>query len=1248
MNDLKQFSDGLVITLQNPLEHPAFAWPKTLLGYPLDFSACHEAELSVYNEDGEAIPCQLVYNKSDMGTLYFLSDLQPGQKKSFTVKRGHTPCSNGIEKTICDDGIILSNGSLSIKIPRNDISYSKTPAPIICICREGQWMGDNFINAPCAGSVSVNEKIFGKVFAEYEIRYGFGAGKIYSATVKITAGYDFVELWETADGITPDDCIKLEYTWTDFNATHKYMSTWPDGEWQLRSDRYGDYPWRRAWDNPCHCYYGEDPRFQGGSLHAKDSVGHDGDAIRLAPYAPFFGYSIRPCGAYWDENTGNSLGIFVNGNENWDDGQYEIWAAGDTLAGHYYYENNTVIWRLPIASGKRSVCVSCYSRKKDTEWFGFLQNLKTKLEEMGVSPAEAKKLTAFPTTYTAYLHNRYVTLNLNKVKDWQLTYEGKHPDSICFPDKSLNTADELYNFVISTGRTAIATKGTEEFHERPYTFEAVEIRTVYDTLCDSYLRLYKDLSPKQLKEVNALLLITAYVCAGEEAIPMRNMLGGHPNFLTDIKCIPALMAFLFPEHPDAWLFANIFEKFIDLNTRYHTRPAVKSWNASGGRWTEAIGIYTWAFLGPSALTAALLKAHYDGKARMVNDRVVAIAKWVIGLSSAPTAIDGRELRMLSTQGAHSALRPIPKVFRLIAQQLKNFDPLLADNIYYITKDSTDFIPEANEKHIKWSYLYDEDTIFSRPELESRKYTGYGSVMRYKPYTSEEMSVHLQQIDAGPNYRWGFANDGGCGTIFYYANKKCYSYNGKENAGDRRADDASLSTCFGVWKEHRYRSIGQNTLSEPLLALGEIQYQKITSDCKMVYSYPEYKYRSVLMIGGDYIVTYDAVSHPNVCTRFSWFVRKEDEYPFIHFVKGITMNRFAVENYAMTEHFTPQSKGKWFEGSGDCMAVVSHLHDLDVSYADYGCIVTGIGFTDHIINDVDIHTFKCGDIEFVGKVGVIRQNVNSDITVSVIDGTSVCIGGFSIQTRNVSLCLTFTKDRIYGKIYVAPGGKLKTSGTKAPVYVDFKPVFDLSDLPCGTHIIEITDAVMTPSKPVILGVCGRKLEYEPSIGADRHIFEYSTDGTGFTEISEESIFTLKQKAVLRMRGINGSVSSEYSNEYPYFPISDVPEAPAGLRIYKKRASWGKVYGAIEYRLYKDGQAKPLYAGKENAVQTDGDGVYYVTSVNEYGESLPSFAFDCQNPILNFYPPTYSEAYTREYAYLKPPYYTGQKPELTYPD
>ena len=53
---------------------------------------------------------------------------------------------------------------------------------------------------------------------------------------------------------------------------------------------------------------------------------------------------------------------------------------------------------------------------------------------------------------------------------------------------------------------------------------------------------------------------------------------------------------------------------------------------------------------------------------------------------------------------------------------------------------------------------------TNPHLRSRKHTGYGIVLRAAVDTPQELSVHLQQIDSGPNYRWGWAAEGGCGVL----------------------------------------------------------------------------------------------------------------------------------------------------------------------------------------------------------------------------------------------------------------------------------------------------------------------------------------------------------------------------------------------------------------------------------------------------------------------------------------------------
>ena len=147
-------------------------------------------------------------------------------------------------------------------------------------------------------------------------------------------------------------------------------------------------------------------------------------------------------------------------------------------------------------------------------------------------------------------------------------------------------------------------------------------------------------------------------------------------------------------------------------------------------------------------------------------------------------------------------------------------------------------------------------------------------------------IHLQQIDQGPNYRWGWAGEGGCGVLYFFAAGKAYSFNGSEDVGDRRDQDTDFCTNFGVYKDGEFRSIGQNVLSRPFYDLGAGQFAEIVPRKRPdAYSAPEYVSRSVLLAGHDYFVLYDAVLNQSIAHRLSWFVRRGSELPIIQLVRG---------------------------------------------------------------------------------------------------------------------------------------------------------------------------------------------------------------------------------------------------------------------------------------------------------------------------------------------------------------------------
>ena len=82
-------------------------------------------------------------------------------------------------------------------------------------------------------------------------------------------------------------------------------------------------------------------------------------------------------------------------------------------------------------------------------------------------------------------------------------------------------------------------------------FHPVALRDMGYWVVPDFLRYRDAMTPAQREQATATLLFTAYVSAEDEYSPMRTMLGGHPNFMADLKFPLAAASFLFPEHPMA-------------------------------------------------------------------------------------------------------------------------------------------------------------------------------------------------------------------------------------------------------------------------------------------------------------------------------------------------------------------------------------------------------------------------------------------------------------------------------------------------------------------------------------------------------------------------------------------------------------------------------------------------------------------------------------------------------------------------
>ena len=716
--------------------------------------------------------------------------------------------------------------------------------------------------------------------------------------------------------------------------------------------------------------------------------------------------------------------------------------------------------------------------------------------------------------------------------------------------------------------------------------------------------------------------------------------------------------------------ADHFEKAIALNLRYHTRPEEPAWEAKGGRWTENLGCYTWAFLRPTLKTSFMLHHFYDGKNRMLQPNISIYTEWLLnGLTSPLDSENGR--RVNPPQGAHSKGLSPSNLMYTLGQELFYYDPLLAEHLFWVTSPDDEGFefkigrPDPWDGPAKAIFKHPGGT---NPHLKSEKYTGYGFNLRKNFGQPDEMYVHLQQIDDGPNYRWGRAAKGGNGIIYYYASGKRYSHNGMEDVGDAPFGDTERCTNFGVKKEKSYRcigdyrSVGRNDLTEPLYDFGFAQFASILANSEAA---PEYKSRSVLMSGNDYILISDDVKDNSVEGRLSWFVGKEDSFPFIHQlkpgVKGTDANiQPSVSTYHKDELTT---KGRYYDGKGDFLTLVTHKAEIKPVLESGICrIEKPDGAMECVFNDDHALVYNHDGLAFEGSAGIIRQSSDKkSFEAALFKGNKIGIPGIEAQFLDVpeygGMSLKNTATGFAGIIQLrekttirfilneVPKGLIfYLDGAAASLSKDGELNYSLR-VEAGKHNFQWTNRGVIPASPVVKrSVTGKnwcELEWPAVPGATSYALQKSTNGgitwNTVTKNIQSTHYKLTdltdgKKLHVRIMAIGKGGISEPSGDYPIYPTSGKPHAPEGLNALKTgnhvTLSWGQVLGADQYKLVQREKGtsdfKTIYTGTNRFASvklTSSSKVYEfsVTATNGNGESAKSIIADTdENRLINWYP------------------------------
>ena len=646
--------------------------------------------------------------------------------------------------------------------------------------------------------------------------------------------------------------------------------------------------------------------------------------------------------------------LFIRDCLEWKEETFPLWGSRRSFGVTFRYEDSVLKACFPRKNGSRSMAIAVYpDSSPESSWDLWL---------------------------------RHAWLDLNKVRRWVLDWEepqGQYPlffDPARFAEASPSpeAMDSLfYGKSIAVNDPSACSPGstTREFADWVPSIDLTAAR----------------MTPEQFGRAKAFFAFMAYATADENFFPTRNMLAGHPNFLIDALAAAGFVAALFPNHPERMAFFRIFDDAVANNLKYHVRPDVAAYGSLGGRHTESPGCYCRYHLRILMFnTILLVKSGF--RPSVIGPQGAKWLNWFVNILSAP--VDGR--RLFPEQGAHCYSPEIIYAVNLLAQLLEPDFPELAQNVYAACQGSPLFswIMPTSDPYLTLFTPKTGGTVC----LQSEKFTGYGCILREAVGTPEEISLHVQQLDRGPNYRWGTFENTGNGGIFYYAAGKRYSMVSTEDLGDRAVGAEEGSCGFCVRKGHTFHNIGFRELTEPLYAFPQVKSIKLLADPDIA---QYYKYRRASLVGKDYAVLYDAVTHMRASGRFTWSVHEKAAYPQIfQLLPGVGHSECSEQTSAVftsngDDRDIPaacRTKYRTYEGHGNFLTVVSHREDLRAERTVFGGKVSMPGREDLLFESQARIRYTQEGLCFDGFSGILTRD-EAGFSGALLEGSKIGCGSF---------------------------------------------------------------------------------------------------------------------------------------------------------------------------------------------------------------------------------------------------------------
>lgn len=1198
----------LKIELVDRIKFPVYSWTPTLLSYPVKFAGAFKPEkLVLLDGEGKQVPVQWSEVGKDRATLNFISDLPSGGVKTFTLQ-------NGVPEKFATPAM------LSAAFPKTEkfaAPVHEAPGPFSMLKKPDgkRGFGVSTLRSPKLGIASVESKVTddGPLFKRVSVEYAFENGGKYTVVMRFVKDYDFFDFDEDITGIGKDAQVKMIVKWQDFPLDYRFGTE----SHFIFDDLKGPWP-------------GIDEQIVLGGIseepHWCSTTFEDVSKEMYMYLSPYCGNSVRelfPCMSFWQKD-GDEIGIFVRDYEKWRDPEYGIWQPTHDLMVRFAYKDKVLDWIFPVSEGGRSCGINYQPAAKgeafaNERWTSYPKHIPR-------IAASGRFIYNDRIRYNQFLSQLYGPQSLDRVKDWVLTYSGTMPKVKLPPLNKYKSADDFEKSVLSSS-FMFYPLGQNSWPG----VNSIDHRFVYGSLLEGYLQFMPRLSEEKQERINAVLLYAAYLLTGEAMHPVLNSLAGCPNMAADGWTVPALISYLFPDHPRSKEWRDHFQKYWAVSTVFFTRPDVKTYDSAGGRWTESLGIYNIAHLNPTmpaqavgyvtdginriANHATALRAHWMTQAvssPVLNPNPAWRTDWRKGQPTPPDLTGVKPLRQNPSIGAHGmgSTQPVPAAMRYVGYFLRNYDPMASE--YLLNADATNWRERTRSTDVEGTFLAEKigDNKGTDPELESGKFTGYGINFRYGVGTDKEVFLYLSQVDDGPNYRWGNSSIGSTGALYYTAANKVWTGHEIESTGDHYSNDADGHTNFGVMKNQAYRSVGHNVLEAPFFDLGVAQLGTLKPrKGEDAYASPEYVSRSLMLVGGDYFLLQDVALSNVRGMRFSWFIPRDGEYPDFFFLSP---------SQARPDHWqevtTRVSKGFYrdHQGGGCHQVIVSHrkgelklpeytrikipflsvpidnLRPRKRQYQNQVFKVETPESSDVILRYSKKFDYEEKNLAFKGDAGVVRRGKDGSLELACFgEGKLSADGvGMEVDSENAAASVVLRNGAVSGRIVVCGDKpakiKFNFGEAKGKFYLD--GVEHASDeFAPGKYFYEYTASLPTPSRPAIVRTenvsGGAKVFFNASNAADKYTLEVSSDNGATWKAAasgKASPLTVSglengKKAHLRVVGANAEKSSRPSKPYPLYVTSGTPEHPDGLLLEladgAATATWGECLGVTNYSLYR---------------------------------------------------------------------------------